>query len=62
MYSFLQRFDLTTVLQNSIAGTDVPVVTKNASVGIEANGDDVLLLDKYISIDQLVGAIIILCL
>jgi hypothetical protein len=36
---------LTTVIQNSITGTDVPVVTKKASVGIEADGDDVLPLD-----------------
>ena len=36
---------LTTVLQISYTGTDVPVVKKNASVVDEAVGDDVLLLD-----------------
>ena len=36
---------MTTVIQNRITGTDVPVVTKNASVDIETDGDDVLPLD-----------------
>ena len=36
---------LKTVIQISITGTDVPVVVKIASVGGEALGDDVLLLD-----------------
>ena len=36
---------MTAVIQISITGTDVPVVTKNASVDGEAVGDDVLLLD-----------------
>ena len=37
---------LTTVLQLSNTGTDVPVVTKNASdVGEDVGDDDVFLLD-----------------
>ena len=36
---------MTTVIQNSITGTDVPVVTMNASVDIEADGYDILSLD-----------------
>ena len=40
-----EQFSLITVLQFSNTGTDAPVVTKNASVGSEAVGDDVLLLD-----------------
>ena len=36
---------MTTVIKTSITGTDVPVVTKKASVVGEAVEDDVLLLD-----------------
>ena len=42
----MNRCCLTTVIQISITGTDVPVDTKNASVDGEAVGDDVLPLDS----------------
>ena len=41
----VEQCSLTTVLQISNTGTDVMVVTKNASVVVEAVGVDVLLLD-----------------
>ena len=41
----LNKCCLTTVIQFSITRTDVPVVSKNASVDGEAVGDDVLLPD-----------------